>query len=309
MRTARLVAVLITAVCLVPACGDGSPRARLDSLPLGDAVSLTRRDGLRYLVAGRTSGEIREVSVEGDGTELSATEPLARLEVRTDGQRGLLGVASDGDSVWAAWTPPDGRIVVGRVLPSPVEIVWAGPESSERANGGHLVVRDGALFVGIGDLEDPETVGSPISPNGKILRLDPSGPPDQAPAVVSGGWNNPFAFEFDSRGRLVVADNSPGEDPERLVVEGEGLRVEAELPAGTAPSGLAVRGDRILVCGYVSLDVTVWRLAPDDGATQGARLVEEDTVPDTCRLSVAWASDDVAITSTGAEIVLLRVGS
>lgn len=59
----------------------------------------------------------------------------------------------------------------------------------------------------------------------------------------------------------------------------------------------------------MSLDVTVWRLAPDDGATQGARLVEEDTVPDTCRLSVAWASDDVAITGTGAEIVLLRVGS
>lgn len=70
MRTAHLVAVLITAVCLVPACGDGSPRARLDGLRLGDALSLTRRDGLRYLIAGRPSGEIREVGVEGNGTEL-----------------------------------------------------------------------------------------------------------------------------------------------------------------------------------------------------------------------------------------------
>lgn len=93
------------------------------------------------------------------------------------------------------------------------------------------------------------------------------------------------------------------------MVEGECLRVATELPAGTAPSGLAVRGDRILVCGYVSLDVTVWRLTPDEGATQGARLVQEATVPGTCRLSFAWASDDVAVAGTGDEIVLLRVGS
>ncbi|MCE7883995.1 MAG: hypothetical protein DYH08_09080 [Actinobacteria bacterium ATB1] len=150
-----------------------------------------------------------ELSVEGDGTDLSATEPLARLKVRTDGQRGLLGVASDGDSVWAAWTPPDGRIVVGRVLPSPVEIVWAGPEASERANGGNLFFRDGALFVGIGDLEDPAAAGSPTSPNGKILRLDPSGRPNQArPSCPEAGTTR-----SRSSSTLGAASSSPTTHP------------------------------------------------------------------------------------------------
>lgn len=185
MRSRRDTALVLAAspFPVLQACSPGT-RA-LASAPLSDVVSLTR---------------LRDTTFEAGDT-------LARVDVRSDGQRGLLGVATDGTALWAAWTPPDGVLVVGRLVPGPTEIVWRGPPSSELANGGHLLERDGTLYVGIGDLEDPARVGDPDAPNGKILALDPAGPPEQSPRVVSGGWNNPFAFTFDTEGRLVVTSH------------------------------------------------------------------------------------------------------
>ncbi len=117
--------------------------------------------------------------------------------------------------------------VLGTASGSPIEVaevvptfraVWHGPPSASLANGGHLVYDPNRrrLIVGIGDLLDPSRVADEHAPNGKLLLLDPDGEPAQQPVVLSGGWNNPFAFALASDGALWVADNVPGTRGERL---------------------------------------------------------------------------------------------
>jgi glucose/arabinose dehydrogenase len=102
------------------------------------------------------------------------------------------------------------------------------PASAVNHNGGHLVMREGLLYVGTGDgggscnggtmTGFPQLVSS--SPNslfGKILRLDPSNstgnyaasgnPFTENPLVWHLGLRNPFRFSFDSAsGDLFVGD-------------------------------------------------------------------------------------------------------
>src|SRR5665648_375351 len=114
-------------------------------------------------------------------------------------------------------------------------IVWCGPPSATLANGGHLAFApDGRLLIGIGDLQHPRRAQRADTPNGKLLSLRPDGPPTQRPAVVSSGWNNPFAFTFTPSGTLWVADNSPGTRPERLAPGASDPRASTflELPPG-----------------------------------------------------------------------------
>ncbi|MEJ7585262.1 MAG: PQQ-dependent sugar dehydrogenase, partial [Acidimicrobiales bacterium] len=183
-------------------------------------------------------------------------EPVARVDVVSEpGQRGLLGVAVDAqDNTYAAWTrADDGRLVVGQVAPGTMRLLWLGPPSTDLANGGHLVVGpDGRLVVGIGDLQDRARLDDPDAPNGKILSLDPAGRPDQRPRSLSSGWNNPFAFTFLPDGSLWVADNAPGEAPERIGRgDGDG-RPRLPLPAKRAPSVLVALGPgRLGLCGFL----------------------------------------------------------
>ena len=120
-------------------------------------------------------------------------------ELATDGQRGLLGLAvrrsGDATDIYASWTrADDGRLVVGRLASGRINLVWEGPVSADRANGGTLAFRGDELLVSIGDLEDPASVDDPEAPNGKIFALDPEAGVDQQATVGSSGWNNPFAM-------------------------------------------------------------------------------------------------------------------
>ena len=215
--------------------------------------------GLRF--GELATGIVREADARGR----VAARPVARVAVVADGQSGLLGLAVDRrDRTFAAWTAPGGRIVVGRVAPGPIRLVWRGPPSARLANGGHLAFApDGRLIVGIGDLQEPRRVKVEDAPNGKLLAISPDGPPDQRPRVVSGGWNNPFAFTFTPAGALWVADNAPGEIPERLAPGGRPPRPSTflELPPMTAPSGVAaISGTELAVCGVRSRRLERYRL-------------------------------------------------
>ena len=98
-------------------------------------------------------------------------------------------------------------------------------------------------------------VGDPTAPNGKLLALDPDGPPAQRPRTVSSGWHNPFAFAFAPDGTLFVADNVGGPGEERLAIGNAGPApvVLGSLPAHSVPSGLAVLPDgRLAVCTYLA---------------------------------------------------------
>lgn len=239
-----LVALL---VAWLAGCGDGGPAGRLLVRDAASPAALAALPdgGLRY--GERLSGRVRQV----DGRGRLRTEPVAEVEVSTDGQRGLVGVAvDDHDRTFATWTDPEGTILVGQVAPGPVRLVWRGPASARIGNGGHLELSsDGRLVVGIGDLQRGDR-------SGRLLALDPDGPADQDPVVVSGGWNNPFAFGFSPSGGLWVADNAPGREPERLVGLGRGGEVvfSTELPgAQIAPAGLVALSDsELVICAYLT---------------------------------------------------------
>jgi glucose/arabinose dehydrogenase len=229
---------------------------------------------------------------------------VAQLDVSTAGQRGLLGLAVDRQGrVFAAWTDRARRLQVAQVSPGPVRPVWSLARTARLANGGRLAfASDGRLVVGIGDLQQPDRVGDPDQPNGKLLRLDPDGGPDQRPEVLSAGWHNPFAFAVTPEGEVWVADNAPGTEPERLR-RGDRAGPVTRLPQKTAPSGLAAAGDGdLLVCGFVSGDLLRYRVR-DDRAEAAGRLAGD------CRLGVVVLADGRVAYATADSIRVFAAGT
>jgi hypothetical protein len=270
--------VLLASVAGLAGCGasethrhrvlvaDAREAAALAALPGG---------GLRY--GELKSGVVREVGPAG----ARRGRIIARVPVSNRGQRGLLSLAVDrAGRTFAAWTTPSGRLVVGRVTPAPPRLVWRGPPTVDLGNGGHIAFAPaGDLVISVGDRGRPHA--------GVLLRLDPFGAPSQRPVVLSRGWNNPFAFAFDGRGRLWVADNSPGRAPERLARGDRAVpSTITALPPRTAPSGLAVRGERLFVCGVVSFSLDPYRVDVGGRAVRDGRPIARD-----CSLGAVALSD------------------
>jgi hypothetical protein len=96
--------------------------------------------------------------------------------------------------------------------------------------GGQLQIgRDGQLYVSTGDGggdNDPfHSAQNPLSPLGKILRLDPDAVAPITPVVWSFGLRNPYRFSFDRLGGdMVIAD------------VGQGQREEIDLATSPGPS-------------------------------------------------------------------------
>ena len=206
-----VVLVMGTGVVLAPpaAAGSRSSEVLVADAAFPAALASLAGGGVRY--GEHLTGRVREVDAAGQ----LLVAPVAEVAVRTGGQRGLLGLSVDGsDRTFATWVRmADGRIVVGQVAPGPTRLVWEGPESSRLANGGHLeFAPDGTLVVGIGDLQAGRLVDDPDRPNGKLLRLDPDGAPDQRPATISTGWNNPSRSRSRPRVRSGSPTTSVGED-------------------------------------------------------------------------------------------------
>lgn len=260
-------------------CGGGEQAHRSETFVshAAEAAALAPLPGggLRY--GELKSGVVREVGPSG-GVRGRA---IAHVSVSNTGQRGLLGLTVDARGrTFASWTTPAQRLVVGQVAPGPTRLVWRGPPTVELGNGGHVAAApDGTLTVSVGDRGRRQA--------GVLLRLDPDGASSQRPRVLSRGWNNPFAFAYDARGRLWVADNTPGTGPERLARGDRGRPVDVTaLPPRTAPSGLAASGaDRLFVCGVVSFRLLPYRIAADGRPRAAGRPLTRDCSLGTTRLA------------------------
>ena len=285
---ARAVVLALLAAAMVGGCGSaretpdrasGAPASRvLIEAPPSAALSRHADGGL--LVAPLAGGPIGFVRRDGRLIDSRFRTP----PVRTDGQRGVLSLAlSPEDVLYASGTPRGSdRLVVGILGRRGSAVIWNGPRTTQAANGGHLEFEpDGRLVIGIGE--------SKLRPgaSGAILSLDPNGPPNQVPRILSTGWNNPFAFAFTPDGDLWVADNATGRQPERLARGDAGKPYDVtNLPRKHAPSGLAAlpNGD-LALCGVVSGTLDRYRHQSDG---QWKRI---GTIATRCRYGVALLTD------------------
>lgn len=239
-------------------------------------------------------------SVHDDGGTLIGSVPAI-----TDGQRGLLGLAVGPDGrIFVSYTDVTFDLVVSELLPDGASgaderQIWRGPKTVQGGNGGRMIVADGELIVGIGLLNDRDGQADPASIVGKLVAIDPdAASEDQAPRILSGPWNNPFAFDRSPAGELWVADNEPRDGDERLARGDQGIDPEVALvlPPDSAPSGLAATDDSLYVCSYNDLELS--RFAVVDGV-----MLFVETVADDCLLDVELLADGDLAYSTGTTIV------
>jgi hypothetical protein len=256
----------------------------------GDLIALRAADTDPTVVEwiDRRAGTIRSIDID----DPEAIVVLASIDVGTDGeQRGLLGHTTIDGIRYAAWTTPEtNHLVVGSLTdaePAVVDrIVWDAGGTAGGAVGGHLeATADGMLVLGIGQLTDwAKDHGS-----GAMLQLDPLGPTDQEPVVLSDGYINPFAFTV--RGdRLWVADNAVGDDTERtgfVDLAAGSTRVDrGDLdPTGEGPRApsamVALADDTIGVCGFLDAELRPWSPdTPGYGAPLGPCLTGATALAD-----------------------------
>lgn len=253
-----------------------------------------------FLYAERLTGNVRTVSAD----DVLLAAPVMHVDVSTEGeQRGLLSLAlHDDGGLFASYTNPDERLVVAELSDGPPRVIWLGPPSESRANGGHIAFApDGTLVIGIGVLDDPHPVPARAY-NGKILALDSDADAsEQVPEVVSSGWNNPFAFTFTDGGALWVADNSPVDEPERMARGNDGPTASDVTEIArrhTVPAGLTDTSDkRLLLCGYLSRQMTEWKLGADSRMYPTGEVLAED-----CSLDVISLTGGDIIYSNESEI-------
>ncbi|HWC27335.1 MAG TPA: PQQ-dependent sugar dehydrogenase [Solirubrobacteraceae bacterium] len=201
---------------------DGGPRVQtvatnlevpwdMTFLPGGEALGHERPGRVRLLGA---DGELRE-------------EPVAEIDVATQGEGGLLGVAldprfEDNRFVYLYYTTADGmrvarhryadgRLSLDRIILG--EIAAGAIHDSGRIAFGP----DSRLYVLTGDAGRPRLAQDPGSRNGKVLRMTP----EQyrgvggAAEIVSLGHRNPQGLDWEpGSGRLIATEHGPTGDDE-----------------------------------------------------------------------------------------------
>lgn len=289
------MALLLTVALLATACSsDGAPAAE----PMAaQAVSL----------AALPDGGFLWANIDGTvHNEQGLT--IGSVPADTDGQRGLLGLAVAPDGrIFVSYTDPTFTLIVSELVPEDgarVEHqIWRGPVTVQGGNGGRMIFDDGELIIGIGLLNDRDGQADPESIVGKLIAIDPDTAfEDQVPRILSGPWNNPFAFDRSPAGDLWVADNEPRDGDERLARGDQGLNPEVALvlPADSAPSGLAATDDSLFVCSYNDLELHRYEFV--DGVVTFAETVATD-----CLLDVELLVNGDLVYSTGESIVRLSL--
>lgn len=94
------------------------------------------------------------------------------------------------------------------------------PCPTEHHGGNPVVAPDGSIYLGIGDFGGGEIAQNPLSPAGKVFRVNGG-----ASHMFALGLRNPFDFAFDAQNNtLILGDNGPeGEDEINIVRDGDNL--------------------------------------------------------------------------------------
>jgi len=313
-RSRRTFAGLAVGLGVVSAFGCGSdeppgqpsaPTVLVDlpalfpDLDAGDVIALRAptADTTAIEWIERRTGRIQRLDLaEFTDARNAPIETVAMIDVGTDGeQRGLLGQTEIEGVRYVAFTEPEANHLVVAALDGngAVErIVWDAGGTAGGAVGGHLEAVTGQLVLGIGQLTDwAKSNGS-----GAMVRLDPTGPADQQPVILTDGYTNPFAFVPDGD-RVWVADNAVGDDVEHI--GRADLADRSEHPTTgvdpRAPSAMvALRDGRLGVCGFLDGQLLAWSTgeSPGYGESLGPCLTGAAALPDG---SIVTATDTAII--------------
>ena len=245
--------LLLCLVAWLQGCSS-TPTAAVRRADVSDVVWIGQRDGVTSY-ASRTSGDIAPVT-ESD-PPVGAPEHI-NMSSTVREQAGLLGVAVLNDETFVSFTRADGQLVVtdlnGRMI-------WNGTTTQNKAIGGHLEIFAGKVVIGLGEL----TGWAQAHGSGALVALDPQGPPDQQPVVLTDGWHNPFAFTVvtdDAGSHIWVADNAPDGGKERIG-RGDKTASITELPGPQrAPSAIVSLADgRLAVCGWLDKEIRSYEIS------------------------------------------------
>jgi glucose/arabinose dehydrogenase len=215
---------------------------------VGPTAMASAPDGRLFVTEQR--GTIRVIS----STNQLLSAPFLTLSgVRSDGERGLLGIAFDpsftsNGYLYIFYTPREptdltrvSRVTAnGNVAVSGSEVILLEYHNfSGNHRGGDIHFGpDGMLYIAIGDAGEPLN-GQPVTTlNGKILRINKDGtiPPDnpssfrdtsgatmtptgQFRAIWATGLRNPYRFAFNAAGKMHVNDVGGTEWEEVNVVQ------------------------------------------------------------------------------------------
>ncbi|WP_323790944.1 PQQ-dependent sugar dehydrogenase [Nocardioides sp.] len=191
-----------------------------DALAAADLVTdldspwgLVPLDDGSLLIGSRNTGTISLLAPDA-----STPVEVASLDVRAEGESGLLGLAvTDDESMLYVYytTDDDSRVVKmpwdGADLGDPSVVVEGIPGGETFHQGGALAIGpDGLLYVATGDNGDPSSAQDLDSWSGKVLRfaLDGSAATDNVleSGVYSYGHRNVEGLAFDDEGRLWASE-------------------------------------------------------------------------------------------------------
>lgn len=234
----RILSTVLVVVFLLSACGDRSDPSRParedagaseDGLDFGNVQTVA--GGLevpwdlafvdeRTILVTERPGRVRVIA-----DRRLRDEPAAEIDVRAEGEGGLLGIAlhpdfSEERFAYLYYTAGDVNRVARYAVTDDLnledeEVILDDIPASANHNGGRIAFGpDGMLYVGTGDAGVPERAADRGSLAGKILRVAPDGsvpadnPFDRSP-VFSFGHRNVQGMDWDAEGRMYASEHGP----------------------------------------------------------------------------------------------------
>ena len=226
LRTSPLLgAAIILSLAWPCASAAGSIRVRgVERLPVAVdfPVALCQQDAATILF---TEKDGRVLVIKNGALQ---TEPLAKLNVATGFERGLLGIACGGGGVYAYHSYANVWSTYNRVVRlNPYKVILDRIPGAVFHNGGALALGpDGMVYISTGDARDEASAQDIKSLAGKILRITrdggiPADNPFTGSPVWSLGHRNVFGMAFSGRGELFITENGTSRDDEiNIIVKG-----------------------------------------------------------------------------------------
>jgi len=232
---------------------------------------LMRPDSKSALVAERTTGAVKEVSV--------SAEPKVKVVLPVDptGDGGLMDIALSPtysqDRLMYAYvsTPTDNRVIRIADDDTPKDILTGIPKGANGNTGALLFSSPTTLLVMTGDAGSPAMANDPASLAGKVIRIEQPTTVNQAPptTALSGiGVGGGMCID-PIDGSLFIADRTPTSDRLQRITKDSKVSTVWTWPDRPGVAGCAALDGTVLINLVNTMQTVAIHLAPGSGAVTG----------------------------------------